>query len=87
MKKRENKIISKPWITRSIKTSMKKRDKLYKQMIKAKNRPQKLIKHESHKKYWNKIIELIRQSEQNNYQHYFEQNKKIPKQYGKVHMK
>ena len=87
MKKRENKIISKPWITRSIKTSMKKRDKLYKQMIKAKNRPQKLIKHESNKKYWNKIIELIRKSEQNNYQHYFEQNKKNPKQYGKVYMK
>ena len=49
-KKRENKIISKPWITRGIKTSMKKRDKLYKQMVKAKNKQQKLIKHESYKK-------------------------------------
>ena len=57
-KERKNKIISKPWITRDIKTSMKKRDKLYKQMIKAKNKQQKLIKHESYRKYRNKIIEL-----------------------------
>ena len=47
--------------TRGIKTSVKKRDKLYKQTIKAKNKQQKLIKHESYKKYRNKIIELIRQ--------------------------
>ena len=60
MKKRENRIISKPWITRGIKTSIKKRDKFYKQMIKAKNKQQKLIKHESYKKYSNKIIELLR---------------------------
>ena len=58
---------------------MKKRDKLYKQMIKAKNKQQKLIKHESYKKYRNKIIELIRQSKQTYYQHHFEQNKKNSK--------
>ena len=66
---------------------MKERNKLYKQMIKAKNKRQKLIKHESYKKYRNKIIELIRQSKQTFYQHHFEQNKKDPKQYGKVSMK
>ena len=98
VKKRENKIISKPWITRGIKTSTTKRDKrknvfaclfsihntisyykrdkLYKQMIKAKNKQQKFIKHESYKKYRDKIIELIRQSKQTYYQHYFDQNKK-----------
>ena len=58
---------------------MKKRDKLYKQMIKAKNKQQKLIKPESYKKYRNKIIELIRQSKQTYYQHNFEQNKKHSK--------
>ena len=79
VKKRENKTISKPWITRGIKTSIKKRDKLYKQMIKAKNKQHKLIKHESYKKYRNKIIELIRQSKQTYYQRYFEQNKKDSK--------
>ena len=64
VKKRENKIMSKPWITRGIKFSIKKRDKLYKHMIKAKNKQQKLINHESYKKYRNKIIELMRQSQQ-----------------------
>ena len=48
-------------------------------MIKAKNKQQKLIKHESYKKYKNKIIELIRQSKQTYYQHHFEQNKKDSK--------
>ena len=45
-------------------------------MIKAKNKQHKLIKHESYKKYRNKIIELIRQSKKTYYQHYFQQNKK-----------
>ena len=48
-------------------------------MIKAKNKRQKSIKHESYKKYRNKIIELIRQSKQTFYQHHFEQNKKDSK--------
>ena len=48
-------------------------------MIKAKNKLQKLIKHESYKKCRNKIIELIRQSKQTYFQHYFEKNKKDSK--------
>ena len=48
-------------------------------MIKAKNKQQKLIKHESYKRYRNKIIELIRQSKQTYHQRYFEQNKKDSK--------
>ena len=86
MKKRENKIISKPWITRGIKTSLKKRDKFYKQMIKAKNKQQKCIKHESYKKYSNKIIELLRQSKQT-INVILSRIKKIPKQYDKVYMR
>ena len=64
---------------RGIKISVKKRDKLYKQMIKAKNEQQKLVKHESYKNNRSKIIELIRQSKQTYYQHHFEQNKKKSK--------
>ena len=58
---------------------MEKKDKLYKQMIEAKNKQQKLIKHKLYKKYRNKIIELIRQSKETHYQHHFEQNKKDSK--------
>ena len=79
VKKREHKIISKLWINRGIKTSIKKRDELYKQMIKAKNKQQKLIKLESYKKYRNKVIQLIRQSKQTYYQRYFEHNKRDSK--------
>ena len=85
VKKRENKTISKLWLTRGIKTSIKKKDKLYKQMIKAKNKQHKLIKHESYKKYRNKIIELIRQSKETYYQHYFDQNKKKSKIWQGIH--
>ena len=48
-------------------------------MIKAKNQHEKLIKHESYKKYRNEIIALIRQSKQIYYQHYFEKNKEDSK--------
>ena len=42
VKKRKNKI-SKPWTTKGIKNPMKKRDNLYKQMIKTKIKQQQLI--------------------------------------------
>ena len=54
---------------------MKIRDKFYKQTIKTKNKPQKLSKHNSYKKYRNKITELLRISKQTYYQKYFEKNK------------
>ena len=79
IEKKENKITPKPWIRRGIKTSMKIRDKFYKQMIKTKSKQQKLLKHNSYKKYRNKITELLRISKQTYYQNYFEQNKKNSK--------
>ena len=79
IEKKENKITSKPWVTRGIKTSMKIRDKFYKQMIKTKSKQQKLSKHNSYKKYRNKITELLRISRQTYYQKYFEKNKKNSK--------
>ena len=50
IEKKENEITSKPWTARGIKTSMKIRDKFYKQMIKTKSKQQKLSKHNSYKK-------------------------------------
>ena len=44
-------------------------------MIKTKNKQQKLSKHNSYKKYMNKITELLRISKQTYYQKYFEENK------------
>ena len=79
IEKEENKITSKSWITRSIKTSMKMRDKFYKQMIKTKSKQQRLSKHNSYKKYRNKITALLRIRKQTYYQKYFEKNKKNSK--------
>ena len=42
LQKKENKILNKPWVTKGIRISMKKRYKLYKQMIKTKNKQQNL---------------------------------------------
>ena len=58
---------------------MKIRDKFYKQMIKTKSKQQKLSKHNSYKKYRNKITELLKISRQTYYQKYFEKNKKNSK--------
>ena len=44
-------------------------------MIKTKNKQQKLIKHNSYKKYWNKLIELLKLSKHSYYQKYFEDNR------------
>ena len=44
--RKEQKIKSKPWITKGIKKSISIRDKLYKEMIKEKNVLTKVLKHE-----------------------------------------
>ena len=77
--KKENKITSKPWVTRGIKTLMKIRVKFYKQMIKTKSKQQQLSKHDSNKKYRNKVSELLKISRQTYYQKHFEKNKKNSK--------
>ena len=61
IEKKENKITSKPWVTRGI------------------SKQQKLSKHNSYKKYRNKITELLRISRQTYNQKYFEKNKKYSK--------
>ena len=58
---------------------MKTGDKFYKQMIKIKSKQQKLSKHNSYKRYRNKMTELLRISKQTYYQKYFEEDKKNSK--------
>ena len=72
--RKEEKIKSKPWITKGIKKSISIRDKLYKEMIKEKHVLTKVLKQESFKKYRNQI-NLLRVSKQTHYNKYFEENK------------
>ena len=41
---------------------MKKRDKLDKEMVKAKNNQMRIQKHESYKSYRNKVVDLLKTS-------------------------
>ena len=74
VKERKEKL--KPWVTNGIKSSMKVRDKLYKQMIKTKCVNLKKQKETEFKKYRNKIVDLLKISKHSYYQRYFEENKK-----------
>ena len=74
--RKEQKVPLKPWVINDIKKSISVRDKLYKEMIKAKNDKIKKRKHEIYKTYRNKIADLLQVSRKCHYQKYFEENKK-----------
>ena len=74
--RKEEKLALKPWVTNGIKKSISVRDKLYKEMIRAKNHQIKKRKHEIYKTYRNKIVDLLRVNRKRHYQKYFEENKK-----------
>ena len=50
----------KPWVTKGIKTSMKLRDKLYKEAIKENDSQTKIKIYGTYKKYRNKIFRSIK---------------------------
>ena len=70
------KVLQKPWITNGIKTSIKVRDKLYKQMIKQKDAILKNQKQMLYKRYRNKIVDLLKITKEAYYKNYFQENRK-----------
>ena len=68
--KRKEKLRFKPWITKDILTSIKQRDKVYKEMIKAKNSQTKQLKLSLY------IVDLLKKSKESYYRKYFEDNKR-----------
>ena len=73
--RKEQKLVLKPWVANGIKKSISVRDKLYKEMIKAKNNQIKK-KYETYKTYRNKIVDFLRVSRKCHYQKYLEENRK-----------
>ena len=65
---------NKPWITRGIKQSMIRRDKLYKRFIKEKDDEIKNVYNKQYKDLRNKIVSLCMQSRKNYHQKYFAEN-------------
>ena len=74
--KAESKLKLKPWLTRRIMTSIKKKNKIYKKIIKAKNSAEKNILHNEFKRYRNLVTKLSRISKVKHYHHYFTDHKK-----------
>ena len=64
----------KPWITKGILISIKRRDKLFGKYIRAKNKENKTFLHNCYKELRNKIITLIRESKFNHFKAYFQKN-------------
>ena len=69
-------MLQKPWITNGIKTSIKVRDNLYKQMIKQKDDTLKNQKQMLYKRYCNKIVDLLKITKDAYYKNYFQENRK-----------
>ena len=74
--KAELKLKSKPWLTRGIMTSIKKKKKIYKKIIKAKKSTEKNILCNEFKCYRNLVTKLSRISKVKHYHHYFTEHKK-----------
>ena len=74
--KRKEKLRFKPCITKGILTFIKQKNKIYKEMIKAKNSQTKQIKLNLYKKYRNIIVDLLKKSKESHYRKYFEDNKR-----------
>ena len=74
--KAELKMKSKPWLTRGIMTSIKKKRIIYKKFIKAKNSAERNILYNEFKHHRNLVTKLSRISKAKHYHHYFTDHKK-----------
>ena len=73
--KKELKTRSKTWLTSGILTSIKNKNKIYNKVCKAEDQARKQHLHEKFKIYRNSLANLTRQSKQNYYKKYLEENK------------
>ena len=71
----EMKLLSKPWITHEIMTSIKIKDKIYKKLLKSKNSQQNERLYSDFKRFRDRINILTRNSKANHYQNFFQEHK------------
>ena len=83
--KKEVKSHFKPWITIGIRNSMKRRDKIYKKYIKAKNDESKNEYENQYKVLRNQIVKLCRDSKNTHFQNFFFHNADNVKKYMERH--
>ena len=82
--KKEFKQQFKPWITFGIRKSIRRREKLYKKFINAKNVDIKEEYNKAYKELRNHIVTLCRQSKKMHYQSFFTENSNNAKKHGEV---
>ena len=76
LSKSEVKLLSKPWLTKGILASIKKKNKIHKKFIRAKDESNKTRLYSEFKKYRNKINNLLKISKAKHYQSFFTEHKK-----------
>ena len=72
--KKELKHQKKPWISMDIRNNIRKRERLYKNFVNAKNPQTKDEYHKKYKELRNEIVTQCRESEKTYYQKYFKEN-------------
>ena len=72
--KKELKLKCKPWITKGIRKSIQRREKLHKKFIKSKNQKSKDEIHHNYKELRNQIVTIIRESKKLHFKKYFTKN-------------
>ena len=66
-----------PCKPKGILTFIKQKDKIYKEMIKAKNSQTKQLKFSLYKKYHKITVDLLKKRKESQYRKYFEKQKKF----------
>ena len=66
---------SKPWITKGILTSIKKKDKLHSKSLKAKDQTRKEALNQEYKIYKKLLTNITKKGKENYYKQYFKDNK------------
>ena len=83
MSRKQQKSISKPWITKGILKSIKTKNTLHNKFCQAKDNKSKSDLHNKFKKYCNLILTLSRKSKDSYFKSFFEEQKKMVSKYGK----
>ena len=77
LSRKKQKLMLKPWLTKGIMTSVKKKNILYRKFIRARRDQEKTILYNQFKTYRNTINKLTKITKEKHYQKYFHEHKRI----------
>ena len=74
LSKKELKFLTKPWITRSLQNSIKKKNNIYSKFGKCKNKIQKEFHHNNYKNYRTLLSTLLKRAKEKYFTNFFNEN-------------